>query len=91
MEGLVRRGHPVRVVVVPVATDIVGGLEAVVGDAVVLQPLGGGDAGAARADDAYGFLRSAVAGKRGDGNSMCWSRQRPFASLMDLGVTAGVR
>jgi hypothetical protein len=52
VQALVAGRQSVGVLVVPVAADVVGGLEAVVGDAGVLQPLGGGEAAAARADDA---------------------------------------
>ena len=52
VQALVAGRKPVGIVVVPVAADVVGQLEAVVRDAQVLQLLGGGEAGAASADDA---------------------------------------
>ena len=52
VQALVAGGEAVGVPVVPVAADVVGQLETVEGDAHVLQPLGGGEAGTAGADDA---------------------------------------
>jgi hypothetical protein len=63
VQALVAGRQAVGVLVVPVAADVVGGLEAVIGDAGVLQPLGGGEAAAARADDAD--LRQGEWGCRG--------------------------
>ena len=52
VQRLVARRRAVRVVEVPVATDVVGHLEAVVRQPEVLQPLGHREATTARSDDA---------------------------------------
>ena len=57
MQAAVRRRHPVLVAEDPVAADPVGLLVAVECDAPLVQRLGGGDAGRARADDGGGRER----------------------------------
>ena len=52
VQALVAGRVAVGVVVVPIAADVVGHLEAVVGNTQVLEPLGGCEAGAAGADNA---------------------------------------
>ena len=64
VQALVAGRVAVRVVVVPVAPNVVGHLEAVKRDAQVLEPLGGGEARAASTDDAglgrLGHLESPI-------------------------------
>ena len=52
MEALVTGGHAVRVVIIPIAANIVRRFEYVEGDAIILQPLGRGEAGTTGTDDA---------------------------------------
>ena len=54
VQPLVGRAHPVAVAEDPVAADPVGLLEAVERDALLVEGLGGGDAGGAGADDRDG-------------------------------------
>jgi hypothetical protein len=52
VQALVAGRHPIGVFVVPIAPDLVGNLEAIIGDAEILQPLGGCESRASRPDDA---------------------------------------
>ena len=78
VERLVGRGAPVRVAEVPVAADVVAGLEAGVGQAAVAQRLAGGEAADAGADDAGRGLSAMVQCMR------TGRRARQFRDLLKL-------